>query len=549
VWDQPSDPNCVPTQTSPCPHYINHLNAAWREIVANQYVSRFGFRVDFFKTAGPGDRLKWSIWQNGTETFSPSWILSGAPALGWIDIPVSGSVQASPVMLRFDTDGSGSDEGFALGRARVCCATAPTATPAAEYRRATPLHGVLLGTNDVVYINANSWGQVYHTSLVLEGDQTPGNKYYLYIRCNAPPTGSAFDYVSFAASTQQHIHLPLNYCNFGTLQIAVYSAAGSGSFKLVITDHFASEHYRLKVGSDYIISAADLATWSQTLSFGAQSFFGATEGTQYIEGFDLWNGAGCNSCGGSNCDICIRNQPGTGICCNASGQIELYQDYKTLPRGIAHELGHRQLHANIPDEYAQGMDCPAGLNTCFRDGHTIMATPFGTNHNLCQVNDHNTDGTPGVGTAPNELTSAWEKYWQSGYTPYQIVESAYQSDYQDFDFRGQIGAVAIHCTPTTCAAQGKNCGSIPDGCGGTLNCASCSGFQTCGGGGVANVCGCTPTTTCASAGLSCGTIGDGCGNTLNCGTCSGTGAVCSGGQCTCNPGFTYCDPGCFRSCP
>jgi hypothetical protein len=30
------------------------------------------------------------------------------------------------------------------------------------------------------------------------------------------------------------------------------------------------------------------------------------------------------------------------------------------------------------------------------------------------------------------------------------------------------------CTPTTCAAEGKNCGSIDDGCGGTLWCGSCS---------------------------------------------------------------------------
>lgn len=45
------------------------------------------------------------------------------------------------------------------------------------------------------------------------------------------------------------------------------------------------------------------------------------------------------------------------------------------------------------------------------------------------------------------------------------------------------------CTPQTCAQQGKNCGTISDGCGGTLTCGTCGGGQTCGGGGVANVCG------------------------------------------------------------
>jgi hypothetical protein len=48
---------------------------------------------------------------------------------------------------------------------------------------------------------------------------------------------------------------------------------------------------------------------------------------------------------------------------------------------------------------------------------------------------------------------------------------------------------ASGCTPMSCAAQGKNCGSVSDGCGGTLTCGSCTSPESCGGGGVANVCG------------------------------------------------------------
>src|SRR5579859_5773259 len=44
-------------------------------------------------------------------------------------------------------------------------------------------------------------------------------------------------------------------------------------------------------------------------------------------------------------------------------------------------------------------------------------------------------------------------------------------------------------SPTTCGAQGKNCGTVPDGCGGSLDCGGCSAPDTCGGGGEANVCG------------------------------------------------------------
>jgi hypothetical protein len=43
---------------------------------------------------------------------------------------------------------------------------------------------------------------------------------------------------------------------------------------------------------------------------------------------------------------------------------------------------------------------------------------------------------------------------------------------------GFSGANCETCVPTTCAAQGASCGTIPDGCGGTLTCGA-----PCGGGG------------------------------------------------------------------
>jgi hypothetical protein len=120
------------------------------------------------------------------------------------------------------------------------------------------------------------------------------------------------------------------------------------------------------------------------------------------------------------------------------------------------------------------------------------------------------------------------------------------------------------CTPTTCAAQGKNCGSISDGCGVTLNCGGgCSAPQTCGGGGVANVCGCTPT-TCAAQGKNCGLIPNGCGGTLDCGSCAAPNTCAGGGianVCGCTstsicsecctsvtgPGVDNCGRPCYRN--
>ncbi len=79
------------------------------------------------------------------------------------------------------------------------------------------------------------------------------------------------------------------------------------------------------------------------------------------------------------------------------------------------------------------------------------------------------------------------------------------------------------CTPITqgVACSGKNCGSVSDGCGGTINCGSCVSPNTCGGGGAANVCGCTPTETANNCSNSrvCGSIDNGCGTQVNCGSC------------------------------
>jgi hypothetical protein len=96
------------------------------------------------------------------------------------------------------------------------------------------------------------------------------------------------------------------------------------------------------------------------------------------------------------------------------------------------------------------------------------------------------------------------------------------------------------CTPTTCAAQGKNCGSIADGCGGTLTCGTNAGAcplvgQPC----VDNVCG-----SCVAdcTGRACGADDD----------CSGRclAESCPPGQSCINPGTCAysCDTTIPHSC-
>ena len=143
------------------------------------------------------------------------------------------------------------------------------------------------------------------------------------------------------------------------------------------------------------------------------------------------------------------------------------------------------------------------------------------------------------------------------------------------------GAVSTPCVPTTCAAQNMNCGLTGDGCGNQLDCSvgnpACTSPQFCGGGGP-NVCGgnngmnadggsivppCIPT-TCAAQGYNCGQTGDGCGNVLNCALgnaacaspqfcggagankCGGNNGMTSDGGSSCVP--TACTSGCgFKS--
>ncbi|MGB8330085.1 MAG: MopE-related protein [Polyangiales bacterium] len=45
------------------------------------------------------------------------------------------------------------------------------------------------------------------------------------------------------------------------------------------------------------------------------------------------------------------------------------------------------------------------------------------------------------------------------------------------------------CVPASCQEYNINCGTVDDGCGATIDCGVCTGEQTCGGSGDANVCG------------------------------------------------------------
>jgi len=115
--------------------------------------------------------------------------------------------------------------------------------------------------------------------------------------------------------------------------------------------------------------------------------------------------------------------------------------------------------------------------------------------------------------------------------------------------QGCVQGACLGCEPTTCAAEGWDCGDAPDGCGALLSCGSCTGDDTCGGGGQAHVCGggeCTPRDCTASDPL-CEALDDGCGGggtiycTNACGGCEPLPATPGDACCAGVSGLWACD--------
>jgi formylglycine-generating enzyme required for sulfatase activity len=105
------------------------------------------------------------------------------------------------------------------------------------------------------------------------------------------------------------------------------------------------------------------------------------------------------------------------------------------------------------------------------------------------------------------------------------------------------------CIPSTCLQRSKNCGVTDDGCGGAVACGACPAGQTCGGGGIPNVCGkgdCAAK-SCQAQGKNCGTVSDGCSLLVDCGTCTSPSSCGGGGQdnvCGCITKEKSCDGKC-----
>lgn len=62
---------------------------------------------------------------------------------------------------------------------------------------------------------------------------------------------------------------------------------------------------------------------------------------------------------------------------------------------------------------------------------------------------------------------------------YECTDSVSAKKVEDCGTLGCSGGVCLTCTPKTCSVLGKECGSWPDGCGGTVTCPTCPTGYTC----------------------------------------------------------------------
>lgn len=92
--------------------------------------------------------------------------------------------------------------------------------------------------------------------------------------------------------------------------------------------------------------------------------------------------------------------------------------------------------------------------------------------------------------------------------------------------------ISTQCIPQTCDDLGFECSIWNDGCGGTVDCGTCTPKLFCSGGSCFVPANCVPF-TCEELNYSCGTPSNGCGGTLSCGSCD-SGESCASGQCVAN---------------
>jgi hypothetical protein len=454
----PSDPNVTA-------NYNNFMDNV-TFISGNEYIESFGFNANSFEMERYWDYLSVS------EHYEEALLLTGGanygnPISGWYDVPADsgGSLPAANFSLNFHSDWSNSDTGVFLDSARVCTnhpgkALTNVEGPLVPYYRTS---GVLLGAGDVAYFKVpvgsakvGDTCSTAHDTFAMWAD--PNVDFDLYVRCNAQPTDSQWDFRGWSADPQEFIHATTDTCPCGSFwHVAVASYQGAGWFNLVNHKHYASEHWGdakvYAVSAQGPVSATRMNGYATEISRGFKHFFGANEGTRYWESIGLYQE---NSTQNEQINIMadLNGRPHSDQCAAGSWfcfwggvcELYLYDNWYDGPT-LSHELGH---HTNcLGDEY-QDTDGGGANIEC---GHSIMGSQFKTNSNYCYCptsqtpcaypdGDHAQDTTPMYLTSVQTASAWWNLQSRAPYQPISMTPDNY--DYMQFDFNDLYGAVTIY---------------------------------------------------------------------------------------------------------
>jgi hypothetical protein len=432
-----------------------------RLFVANRNVSLANFEFTKFHTEKNFDFIR--LQRTGSNVVL---LASGQKTAGFsMGTSAPANFSQTPLRIRFTSDYSVRRPGFRIGVARVCCSTGTTSI--ADVPWLTNVTGLLLGTNDVVYLRVPAKSNGVHVNVAVSGS---GADVDVYARCNALPTPSAFHARGFSANAQEFLRLSDGDCYQGTWYLAVHSFSGIGQFSLVVSPSMTAHRRILRVGIE-ASPGTSLASIDQMLRQAVRQVYGMTEGQILLDDVRIWRGRfgdatapelGCgphlvpewNRCGGELCDVCFRQDNAdraTATMCGGRSQIPKNM-WPGDPELIAHELGHSLLC--LPDEYAKGYALPDGGSVPDRSqcGHTMMARHWGRNENICiggsgSHENHRWDPDP---NAPVYLNaSGWEylhvnSLYQMPSLYTRPMKTPHNYDYLNHDFNGQITTTIMH---------------------------------------------------------------------------------------------------------
>ena len=290
--------------------------------------------------------------------------------------------------------------------------------------------GVLLGTNDVVYMRARAptAGRELH---IATWNSEPNLDADVCVQCGTTPTPTTFLKRGFT-NYEELITVTSSECaSPNDLWIAMHSYIGSGRFDIVVSQ--AKPTYSV----DVIVESEDpveIAMVSDTLEALSKRMYAISEGQLLMVDYKLHTASPGSvpeswmcawQCPGY-CDLCFVREGGNSFA-PIPGSPPAVINFPAWddPSKVAHEMGHTLF--DLRDEYVGGT-----IDTC---GHSVMGNSWHPTANLCvahnQGDDHDPLGWP-TGEPPGWSAAAWLLPLAYSF----VTPDPY--NYDDHDFNNQI---------------------------------------------------------------------------------------------------------------